>query len=73
MSQEIIRREAYKICASELAVSAFTIEFESDLYYGSTPVLYIDNNPVKRWKSCSSSRGARIVMNISVSTSGQRY
>ena len=65
--------EAYKIYASELASSSVTIGFESDLYYGSTPVLYIDNNPAKRWKSCSSSRGTRLVMNISVSTSGQRY
>lgn len=41
--------EAYKIYASELASSSVTIGFESDLYYGSTPVLYIDNNPAKRW------------------------
>lgn len=65
--------EAYKIYASELASSSVTIGFESDLYYGSNPVLYIDNNPAKRWKSYSSSRGTRLVMNISVSTSGQRY
>ena len=43
--------EAYKIYASELASSSVTIGFESDLYYGSTPVLYIDNNPAKRWKA----------------------